>query len=149
MKTIINTGPEQEVIVFSVYGMTGGHENMGAASLTSTIIESIQIEMQTHQREQCIIAGDLNAEPHDIPSLGSLLSDGWVDVKIQDCSETSKPSSKKNRKQKSQASSKKPSVLGIYIMILHSIRMITTYNCTIRLFCHGYGMICYGLLYNR
>ena len=68
------------VIVATVYGKTGGHDDLEAAQYTDDLLDACHCEFATQPAVPKCIVGDINAEAEDIPTLMHLIEDlGWID----------------------------------------------------------------------
>ena len=63
-----------------MYSYTGGHRDGLAANRTDHLLQAALDELQHMPETPCLILGDLNAEPSDLPTLRKLQSLGWVDL---------------------------------------------------------------------
>ena len=58
---------------YVIYGFTNGAKLPTQAAKTNAIISAIIDEMRAHPECPILIAGDLNAEPSDIPAMSELV----------------------------------------------------------------------------
>eukprot|EP00973_Karenia_brevis_P051243 7117758-Karenia_brevis.AAC.1 len=72
-----------DVVIFlvNIYCWTNGHTNTLAADRSDDLMHIVLLELQSQPQGHRIIAGDLNADVCDLPSLQSVIDDGsFIDV---------------------------------------------------------------------
>lgn len=75
----MDLGWESNMLVFEIYGMSGGSKAARAA--TAAIIDTFTKEMTKHPYMATIIIGDFNAEPYSLASINELIKEEkWTDV---------------------------------------------------------------------
>ena len=73
---------KEQLVVFLVYGATGGAKDKAAAALTEAAIQACRAEAKyKYPRMPILIAGDFNLNPGDALTLNRLTQrEGWIDV---------------------------------------------------------------------
>ena len=69
-----------EFMVYYIYGWTGGHDSLEQATRTDDLVQACCAEMAENPKVPTIIAGNINAEVGDLPTLNEI--DGhrhWMD----------------------------------------------------------------------
>ena len=66
--------------VFNIYGYTGGHKSRVSANRTESLLRAVLDELKSMPESPCLILGDFNAEPSDLPTFRNLTSLGWTDL---------------------------------------------------------------------
>ena len=73
-------------MVYNVYGHTNGHTEALQAQKTDRIIQAALRDRELTGMAPSVIAGDLNAEVHDLPAVHNALQvAGWVDAAAHPC----------------------------------------------------------------
>ena len=68
---------------YVVYGHTWGHTDQWAANRTSAIIQNCLDDHALRPEGACLIVGDVNADPADVPAIKCTLQQGWSDLGAQ------------------------------------------------------------------
>ena len=76
---IDNGGLKDNIIVFVIYGKSGGSKH--ARGITEAIIAAIRKEIGPHSNQPVLIMGDFNAEPNSFNQSRELIDEeAWIDV---------------------------------------------------------------------
>ena len=66
--------------IFNIYGYTGGHTNRIAAARTDALLAAALDELRFLPECPCLVLGDFNAEPSDLPTLRKVTGLGWTNL---------------------------------------------------------------------
>ena len=77
----INLTKSKVLMYVIIYGHTGGRKDPKDAAATNTLLKIAHEELETQPKGPKVIAGDLNADPKNLPHLLSLVNnEGWTDL---------------------------------------------------------------------
>ena len=80
LKVHCNAAEGFDIIIFNLYGKAGGSADPEAAAVTEVLLDAVEEDMQDDMDTPCIICGEPNARPQDIPKLEEMLEHAWNDV---------------------------------------------------------------------